>query len=111
MLRRAPVSRILLVTIMWTHKPQECEGDYYFSGRAFQTSGVAESLPPEEIGQVVSMLKSFVDEHEGADYLKVFEHSEGRTVWCICQLSKAMIASGEYSAEDDYWTMLLPEEY
>ena len=96
---------------MWTHKPQECDGEYYFDGRGLQTAGVAEALSSVEIAQIVSMLQRFVRENSGADYLQVFEHNDGRRVWCICQLNKTMIESGEYSDEDNHWTILLPEEY
>ena len=96
---------------MWTHKPQECEGDYYFDGRALQTAGVAEALAPQEIVLIITMLGSFVKQNNGGDYLQSFDHSDGRRVWCICQLSKTMKESGDYSPEDDYWTILLPEEY
>ena len=96
---------------MWKHKDQEQESDYYFNGRALQTRGVAEVLSLVEIAQVVSMLQRFVRENDGGDYLQVFEHSDGRKVWCICQLSRTMKESGDYSPEDDYWTILLPEEY
>ena len=95
----------------WTHKPQECEGDYFFDGRSLQTVGAAASLSTEEMLWIVRTLQQFVREHNGADYLQVFECSDGRKVWCICQLSKPMKESGDYAAEDDYWTMLLPEEY
>ena len=95
----------------WTHKPQECEGEYFFDGRAFQTAGVAEALAPEEILWIVQTLKRFVIQQSGADYLQTFECNDGRRVWCICQLNKAMKESGDYSPEDDYWTLLLPEEY
>ena len=106
-----PVSSTLLVNQMWTHKPQEQDGDYYFDGRALQTIGIAEALTPQEIALIVTMLEAFVKENIGADYLQVFEHSDGRRVWCICQLSRTMIESGEYADEDNYWTILLPEEY
>ncbi len=96
---------------IWMHKPQECEGDYFFDGRALQTAGVAETLAPDEVLWIVRTLKRFVTQNSGADYLQVFECSDGRRLWCICQLSKSMKETGDYAAEDDYWTMLLPEEY
>lgn len=96
---------------MWKQKDQEQESDYFFNGRALQTRGIAEALSPVEIAHIGSVLQRFVRENNGADYLQVFEHSDGRKVWCICQLSKSMIESGEYSDEDNYWTIMLPEEY
>lgn len=95
----------------WTHKPQECDGEYFFDGRALKTAGVAETLAAEEVLWIVQTLQLFVIQHSGADYLQVFECTDNRRVWCICQLSKSMKESGDYSPEDDYWTMLLPEEY
>lgn len=96
---------------MWTHKPQEQESDYHFDGRALQTAGVSEALSADDVLWIVMTLRRFVRSNNGGDYLQVFEHSDGRKVWCICQLSRTMIESGEYDDEDDYWTMLLPEEY
>ncbi len=95
----------------WTHKPQEQESAYYFDGRALQRAGVAEALSPDEVLWIVSTLQRFVLKHKGGDYLQLFESDDGRKVWCICQLSKTMIESGEYADEDNYWTMLLPKEY
>ena len=95
----------------WTHIPQERDGDYFFNGRSYQTAGAAAALSPEEILWIVRTLQQFVIQNDGADYLQTFECEDGRRIWCICQLSKSMKASGEYSAEDDYWTILLPEEY
>ena len=31
----------------WTRQPQECPGDYFFSGRAFMTAGVQAALSPD----------------------------------------------------------------
>ena len=44
----------------WTRKPQECPGDYFFSGVAYMTSGVQEALAPEEIAFIVADLQTFV---------------------------------------------------
>lgn len=97
--------------INWTHKPQEREGDYFFDGRPYQTNGVAAALSAEEIRWIVHTLERFIRLCNGADYLQVFECDDGRTIWCICQLSRSMKKSGDYAPEDDYWTMLFPEEY
>ena len=95
----------------WTHLPQERDGDYFFDGRALMTSGVQEALSADEVLWVVKTLRRFVRRHSGADYLQVFECDDGRKVWCICQLSQSMKVSGDYVFDDDYWTMLLPDEY
>ena len=95
----------------WTRNPQECENDYFFDGRAFMTAGVSRELAPEEIAAIVRDLQAFVREKNGIDYLQTYDSDDGRRVFCICQLSRAMKASGEYAPEDDYWTLLLPEDY
>ena len=99
----------------WTRKPQECDGDYYFAGQAVMTQGVQASLSPDEIAFIVADLLAFVKQADGADYLQSFEADDGRRVWCIDQLRRAVKESGEFTAEQlaeyDHWTMLLPEEY
>ena len=99
----------------WTRKPQEHAGDYFFSGRAVMTRGVADALSPEEIAFIVADLKRAVDENEGLDYLQVYTCADGRKVWVIDQLSKSMKEGGDYTpaqvAEYDHWTLLLPGEY
>lgn len=80
----------------WIRKPQEVKGDYRFDGSAYMTPGVRDALAPEELLLIVSDLAQFAAGGE-ADYLQVFESSDGRVLWCI----------------DDrtHWTMLLPSEY
>ena len=99
----------------WKRKPQECAGDYYFSGQAYMTCGVQAALSSEEIAFIVADLRAFVRRKNGVDYLQVYVSGEGRKVWCICQLSRSMKESDDYTPEQlteyDYWTMLLPEEY
>jgi hypothetical protein len=75
------------------------------------TNGVQESLSADEVLWIIMTLRRFVREHNGADYIQCFECDDGRKVWCICQLSKSMKESGDYGPDDDFWTMLLPEEY
>ena len=99
----------------WNRKPQEREGDYFFSGRAVMTRGVADALSQEELIFIVVDLKRAVEEHEGLDYLQVYTCDDGRKVWVIDQLSKSMKESGDRTpaeiTEDDVFTLLLPEEY
>ena len=99
----------------WNRKPQECEGDYFFSGRAVMTHGVADALSPEELFFIVVDLKRAVEEHEGLDYLQVYTCDDGRRVWVIDQLSRSMKEGKDYTpaeiTEYDVFTLLLPEEY
>ena len=100
----------------WTRQPEECDGEYFFSGRAVMTHGVADALASEEIAFIVAVLKQAVQENQGLDYLQVFTcDDDGRKVWVIDQLSKSMKESGDRTpteiAEDDVFTLLLPKEY
>ncbi len=74
------------------------------------TAGVSRELAPEEIAAIVRDLQAFIREKNGIDYLQTYDSDDGRRVFCICQLSWAMKASGEYAPEDDYWTMLVRHE-
>lgn len=95
----------------FTRKPQETEGSYFFSGRLFITQGVEHALTIEEVYAVHRDVKAFVEQENGVDYLQVYQFEDGRVVWLIDQLNKEMIESGDYDAEDNHCTMLLPEEY
>ncbi len=79
------------------------------------TRGVADALTPEDILAITTKLGAFVQQENGADYLQVFEAGDGRRVWCIDQLRRAVKESNEFTPaqleEYDVWTMLLPEEY
>ena len=95
----------------FARKPQENEGSYFFSGRLFITQGVQNALAIEEVHAIHRDVKAFVVQENGIDYLQVYEFEDGRVVWLIDQLNKEMIESGDYEAEDNHCTMLLPEEY
>lgn len=95
----------------FTRKPQENEGSYFFSGRLFITVGVEHALTIEEIYSVYGDVLAFAEQENGIDYLQVYQFEDGRVVWLIDQLNKEMIESGDYEAEDNHCTMLLPEEY
>ena len=57
---------------IWKRLPQECRGDYHFSGQAYMTRGVQDALSPEEIAFIVADLHAFVQQEIGADYLQVY---------------------------------------
>ncbi len=99
----------------WKRLPQECSGDYFFSGRALMTRGVEAALSPEEIALVVADLQAFVQQENGVDYLQCYEADDGRRAWCIDQLRQSVKDSDEFTpeqlAEYDHWTILLPDEY
>jgi hypothetical protein len=56
----------------WTRKPQEQEGNYYFSGTFYLTAGVKQALSEEEIKAIYNDVQAFVKEKDGIDYLQVF---------------------------------------
>ncbi len=49
----------------WKRLPQECRGDYYFSGQAYMTRGVQDALSPEQIAFIVADLHAFVQQEIG----------------------------------------------
>ena len=96
----------------WTRRPQEVENDnYFFSGRAHMTRAVAEEVPMEEVLLIIADLKAFVENENGVDYLQVYVSDNGQKIFCIDQLSKSMKESGDYSSEDDVWTVMFAEDY
>ena len=101
--------------VKWTRRPQECAGDYFFNGRAHMTRGIAEEVPMEEVLSIIADLKAFVAEKNGIDYLQVFDSDDGRVIFCIDQLSRSMIESGDYTddqiREHNHWIIMYAHEY
>jgi len=96
----------------WIRQSQEKEGSYYFSGTFYATSGITHLLSELEIITFYFDIKALVKESNGIDYLQVYIHEETtQKIYCIDQLNKEMIESGEFKTEDNHWTILLAEEY
>lgn len=99
----------------WARKPQEQEGDYFFAGSVYMTSGVQSTLEFHEILFIIADLRRAVKSENGLDYLQVYTHQDGRKVWVIDTLPKSRLDSDELSqtekVEHNYFTILLPEEY
>ena len=100
---------------MFKRKPQEKAGTYTFSGKASITSGAQDVLSPDELVFILGDVQAFARSEDGIDYLQVYEHEDGRRIWCIDQLNRQMKESGDYTPEQieefDHWTILLPEEH
>ena len=100
---------------LWVMQEQECEGDYFFAGNSYMTKGIAEALHPIEVAFITLEVKNYVAENNGADYLFVFIHKDGRKVYVIDQLSKSMMESGGYTTEEikeyNLFTVLFAHEY
>ncbi len=69
----------------WKRLPQECEGEYFFSGQAYMTRGVQDALSPEEIAFIVADLHAFVQQENGVDYLQCVRHVNGEEEHCLTQ--------------------------
>ncbi len=96
----------------WKRKPQEQEGEYYFSGKFYTTQGVQAILSPEEILSIYNDVQQMVVEQEGIDYLVVYIHEDsGQKLFFIDQLNKGMIESGDYLPEYNHCTLMLASEY
>ncbi len=93
------------------HMPEQ-EGDYFFNGCFYLSSGVMDTLTHKEIAEIFTFIKRLVKQHGTIDYLQTFyciEHD--CKVFAIDQLSKTMLDSGKYSQEYNYFTLILAEEY
>lgn len=96
----------------WIRQEQESEGTYMFNGRIFVTSGIQSLLSNDEIQWIMNDVKLQVTDHNGIDYLVVYEHEDtGQKLFFIDQLNRQMIESGQYSPEHNYATLLLSSEY
>lgn len=96
----------------WTRQPQEQENQkYQFSGQLIVTAGVGQALTKVEIIGIYYDVLKFVEEKGSIDYLQVYIDEKGRKLFFIDQLDSMMLASGEYSPEDNYCTLLFAHEY
>ena len=99
----------------WVRQPQEREGDYFFNGKSYITSNLINEIHADEIIWIITDLNTFIEKEQGIDYLVVYVRSDGRKIFCIDQLSKSMMESGNYTQKEikeyNYWTMLFAEEY
>ena len=82
------------MTNLWKHQAQETEGDYFFDGQMYVTTNLSEHVPQEEIAEITIQLQKMVVDNEGLDYLQVFNHSDGRKIYCIDSLSREMENGG-----------------
>ena len=95
----------------WVRKPQEKEGNYFFSGQFYVTRRVAGELQVEEILSIYQDVQAFVREQNGIDYLQVYIDENGRKLFFIDNLDKDMVANGQYRPEDNYCTLMFASEY
>lgn len=94
-------------------KPRQNER-YLFDGKLLVTKGVSAFLSGGEIVFIDLFLRHQAEILEGIDYLQVF-YIRGVKVWAIDSLSKEMKEGDGYSSkeikENNYFTLLFPEEY
>lgn len=95
----------------WNRKPQEQEGNYFFSGKFFMTKTVQKQLSTMEILNILREVRILVREQNGLDYLQIFENENGDKLFLIDQISKSMIESNQFSPGDNYCTLLFSYEY
>ena len=103
------------ITNEWKRRPQEQKGDYYFNGTMYCTTKVMNAIGLEIVSAIVHDLKARAKAEQGIDYLQVYERNDGLKIFCIDQLSKKMMESGDYTPEEiseyNHFTILFPEEY
>ena len=96
----------------WISQPQETTGSYTFSGKGYMTKGIVELLDNHEIHAIYQDIQYLVNQHNGIDYILVYIHeSTKQKIFCIDQLNTQMIQSGQFKVENNYWTILLAQEY
>ncbi len=96
----------------WTRKKQEFDNQkYQFSGQLIVTAGVSAALTKVEIIGIYYNVLKFVEEKGSIDYLQVYVDENGRKLFFIDHLDTDMIASGEYTDEDNHCTLLFSHEY
>ena len=81
----------------WTRKPQETDGDHQFNSRTVITRAAQASITSAELLHLSTALRQAISDHDGLDYLQVFECEDGRVIWVI--------------DDGEYVTWLLPEDY
>jgi hypothetical protein len=99
------------MTTVWTPQPQECEGNYHFSGQFLVTHRVKEKLSDTEIVEIYRTTQKLVETSNGIDYLLVFNDDQGRKLFFVDQLNEEMIASGDHPEEHNHCTLLFADEY
>jgi hypothetical protein len=102
----------IVIMATWQRQPQE-QGDqkYFFNGSFYATERITEELTQAEIQFIYNDVQAFAKERNGIDYLQVYVSEKGKKVWIIDQLNKSMIESGDYNPDDNYCTLLFPEDY
>ncbi len=94
----------------WTRQPQEHEGqDYWFSGTSYLTAEVDATIPKDEIAEILTDLYRFVQQEKGADYLQVYERTDGTKLWIIDQVPRCEMH--EHDPSHNHYTLLYPHEY
>ena len=94
------------------YKLQEKEGNYFFSGTFYITQTVKNLLTVEEILEIYVFTQDLVKQHQGIDYLQSFYHIEQDCkLFFIDRLNTTMIESKNFSAEDNFCTLMLASEY
>jgi len=100
----------------WELQPPEQAGSYRFEGRCYVTKAVKEAVPETDLENILSQIRQWVAENNGADYLQVFVHSESlRKIFVLDNLSFEMLKGEGYTEtqkqEYNYFTILFAEEY
>lgn len=84
----------------WTRQPQEEEGNYHFSGTFVVTAGVNAKIPRDEILQIYRDVLQAVREHDGLDYLQIYQDERGTKLFFIDATPKDDFDSGECDPND-----------
>ena len=81
----------------WTRKPEETPGTHRFARQRVATSALLATIDRSELYALNRLLDQAIVEHDGLDYLQVFESDSGLKVWVI--------------DDGSYVTWMLPSDY
>ena len=67
----------------WTRQTQKGNGAYFFEGKLLITPTVFRELPSCDISWLLKDLKAYAEDHQGAEKLVIYQHKDGREIYCI----------------------------
>jgi len=95
----------------WKLEPQQCAGNYQFSGLVYTSKQVQRELSPFLILRLYLRIRQMVLSHNGVDSLQAFTSPDGRTLYFIDQLDGNTVATGRFRPEDNYCKVIFEDEY
>lgn len=90
--------------------PQECSGNYLFSGVTTVATSAFMEVFGEEATSLCFASQYMILENENPDYLQTFTY-KGIDYWCMASFQKGDKASDYEELDNLYITFMLPSDY